>query len=101
MRLCLVLFFVLTVSSFAAEGFKTENIVLYQPDEILRERVSSADAIAAYFKEVETLMESEFRQHITPANLDMVIAMKPEGRVRCWFICGDEKLSKQLVELRN
>ena len=85
----------------AAEGFKTAGIVLYQPDEVLRERFASADVLAEYFKKVEAATEEHFKQHSKPANLDLVIAIKPEYRVKCWLRYTDASLDKELTALRK
>jgi hypothetical protein len=96
------LLFLLLVQStaFCAEGFKTAGIVLYQPDDVLKERVSSADVIAEYFKKLEAVTEEHFKKHARPANLDLVIAIKPDYRVKCWLQCTDASLSKELADLR-
>lgn len=100
MRFLFVLSLLLANAS-GVDGYKTDNLVLYQPDEVLRERVPSAQALADYYKQVEALAEEQFKQHSKPADLDIVIAIKPARRVKCWFICSDEKLDKELADLRK
>lgn len=97
----LLLLLLVQSTAYCAEGFKTAGIVLYQPDDVLKERVGSANVIADYFKKIEEVTEEHFKQHAQPANLDLVIAIKPDHRVKCWLQCTDTSVSKELGALRK
>lgn len=97
----LLLLLLVQSTAYCAEGFKTAGIVLYQPDDVLKERVGSANVIADYFKKIEKVTEEHFKQHAQPANLDLVIAIKPDHRVKCWLQCTDTSVSKELGALRK
>ncbi len=49
----LLAFSLLLHTAVAAPGFKTEHLLLYQPDEVLRTRITSAESLAEYYK-IET-----------------------------------------------
>jgi hypothetical protein len=81
------------------KGFETMEIVLYQPDATLRERVPSVEVFAAYAKEVQAACAAHFADVSAPEALDVVVAIKPNGRSRVWFVSssrseGDESLGR-------
>jgi hypothetical protein len=70
----------------AAKAFETKLVVLYQPDRVLRVRVPDVPAFAAYMKNVESTCNAFFAKASKPHPLDVVVAIKPEGNARVWFI---------------
>jgi len=70
----------------AVEPFETENLVLYQTDDVLMQRVRSAEKIAEYFKSLEDICREHFRRASEASNLEVVIAVKPGKRSKVWFI---------------
>jgi hypothetical protein len=81
------------------KGFATKTVVLYQPDAILRERVPSVEALSAYIKAVQAVCEVHFSGASAPETLDVVVAIKPGGHSRAWFVSpsrseADESLGR-------
>jgi hypothetical protein len=68
------------------KAFETKLVVLYQPDRVLRVRVRDVPAFAAYMKNVESTCNAFFAKASKPHPLDVVVAIKPEGNARVWFI---------------
>jgi hypothetical protein len=98
--LCLLL----TSSASAAgiSGFKSGAIVLYQPDARLNERLGSTEDLAAYIKRIDTACTAFFASEKTPEQLDIVIGLKPEKKVRVWFVSSRRpSQDKSLVALRQ
>src|SRR5688572_16053024 len=73
----------------AVKGFETDNIVLYQPDEDLRELLPNGDVtdLANYIKQIQAVCTGFFATTITkPENFTIVVAIRPAKRSRVWFI---------------
>lgn len=84
--LLLSLAMALESAAFPAEGFEPENLVLYQVDEVLRQRVPSVNDLGSYYKKIVAECQSFLAKSTTPANLVVVLAAKPGGQCRFWFI---------------
>jgi hypothetical protein len=69
-----------------AKGFKTENLVLYQPDSVLRERLPSVEDLASYVKRLQAVCGNFFADVETPETLDIIVALKPGRQSRVWFV---------------
>lgn len=81
--------FAFSLPAFALEtpkGFKTENLVLYQPNETLQARVGDVAALAGYIKQLEAVCDEFFVTTTTPETLHVVVALRPGKRSRVWFI---------------
>lgn len=70
----------------AAEGFETDHLALYQPDNILRHRVPSVEVLGEYMKKLQGLCEEHFAKQTKASNLTLVIAVRPGKRSKVWFI---------------
>jgi hypothetical protein len=70
----------------AVKGFETENLVLYQPDSVLHERVSSIEDLAGYVRRLQEVCENFFVTAKTPETLHIVVALKPGKQSRIWFV---------------
>jgi hypothetical protein len=89
-------------SAPGATGFRFESTVLYQPDEPLRARLGSAEELAAYIKRIEDACMAFFASEKTPERLDIVVGLKPEKKVRVWFVSSRRpSQDKSLVALRK
>jgi hypothetical protein len=86
--------------SFAAEGFETENLVLYQPDDVLKQRLPSVNDLGDYFKKIEAECKSFLAKETQPSRLVVVVAVKPGKQSKFWFIPSATKGS-HLAELEK
>lgn len=83
--LCVPLLIVLAVPGFASSG-KLTNMVLYQPDVVLKERLGAdANPLALYAKKLMTKVDALPDSSVQEL-LDIVVVVKPGQRVRVWFI---------------
>lgn len=86
----------------AAEGFETDHLALYQPDNILRHRVPSVEVLGEYMKKLQGLCEEHFAKETKASNLTLVIAVRPGKRSKIWFIPPPaETNTKSLETLRK
>jgi len=71
-----------------AKGFATDNVVLYQPDDDLRERLPGGDVtdLANYIKQIQAVCTKFFATTTKPENFTIVVAIRPGKRSRVWFI---------------
>jgi hypothetical protein len=98
----IALSFTLAASALGATGFQFGSTVLYQPDEPLRARLGSADELAAYIKRLDAACTAFFVSEKTPERLDIVVGLKPEKKVRVWFVSSRRNSQdKSLVALRK
>jgi len=67
-------------------GFAMNSLVLYQQDQDLKQRLASVDALAAYVKRLVGSCGEFFRRDETALGLDIVVAVRPGGRVRVWLL---------------
>jgi hypothetical protein len=70
----------------APQGFKAGSVVLYQPDAPLSARLSSDAELASYIKRLEAACTTFFASENTPEQLDIVVGLKPQKKVRVWFV---------------
>jgi len=89
-------------SDNARQAFRMVSTVLYQPDPVLQTRVPSLHALAAYWKALEGTCNVFFKKSDTPRPLDIVVAVKPQGRSRVWFVSPTQgsKEDAELARLR-
>lgn len=73
-------------ASVPMSAFQTTNIVLYQPDGVLGERLPGVDALAAYLRKLQASAAPFFPDGSAPETLDIVVVIKPGGRSRVWFV---------------
>jgi len=74
------------VAGEPAKGFETENVVLYQPESVLSERVPSVEELAGYIKRLQGVCAEFFADAATPETLHIVVALKPGRQSRVWFV---------------
>ena len=83
-------------------GFQTTGVVLYQPDSVLAERVPSSQVLSAYMKEIQASCASRFQESTAPEALDVVVALKPGGLSRTWFVTSARSEDdRQLSDLKR
>ena len=88
--------------SQAAKGFSSDNLVLYQPNDVLQARVPSVAKLAAYVKEIERVCQAFFAESTTPESLNLVIAVRPDKTSKVWFISSTHPdTPKDRVALRE
>ncbi len=92
MKIALLSLSLLTISvtAFALEGFETENIILYQPNEVLQARVGEVSDLANYIKELQELCTEFFASTKTPETLHVVVAVRPGKRSRVWLVSSTD-----------
>jgi len=85
--LCLLstLFFILPQAD-AAPGFETVNVVLYQPNSILSQRVPTVQELAGYINRLEGACNDFFAADTAPETLHVVVAVRPGKLSRIWFV---------------
>ena len=91
-------------SAGAPNGFQVASIVLYQPDDVLRERLGdSAEDLAAYVKRLVSVCATALPGGQGAATLDVVVAVKPGKRARVWFVAGSATVpgAETLAALRG
>jgi len=69
-----------------AQGFTLNNIVLYQPNEVLSQRTNGADQLAAYIQSLQTALTDYFKSATTPGTLNVVVAARAGYQSRVWFV---------------
>lgn len=76
-----------------AAAFEVVQNFLYQPDEVLRERVTDIDALGDYLNQIYAVAEDYWagKPEGPGQALTIVAAVKPGGRVRFWL---DSSLGK-------
>jgi TonB family protein len=67
-------------------GFETTNIVLYQPDEVLKQRLPGAGHLAAYCEKFQSALSEELGQVTIPDTLVVVTAVRPDNTSRVWLM---------------
>lgn len=87
----------------AARGrrFAVTSIALYQPDDVLRDRVGTdTQEFAKYLKALEVAGEGAFASfsNADGATGSIVVALKPGGLARFWLVLGGNKLPPGLRE---
>jgi hypothetical protein len=84
----------------AAQGFEMSNVVLYQPDDVLRSRLGGdVPSLVDYISRVNTAAAGEFSQHTDAPGTSgaIVVAVKPNGSSRVWLELGENKLPEGLA----
>jgi hypothetical protein len=75
-----------SVTTFAATPYKTESIMLLQPDFVLQERTSSVEALSNYIKAVQAASESVLvKEPPSPTGGYLVLAVRPGGQSMTWL----------------
>ncbi|WP_244667338.1 hypothetical protein [Xanthomonas sp. D-109] len=71
----------------AAESFRMQNLMLLQPEAVMRERAENVDALAAYVKALDATASRELSRVSTPRPTSgfVAVAVRPGGRSRVWL----------------
>jgi len=70
-------------------GFETTNIVLYQPDDVLKKRLPGTGHLAAYIEKVQSAAAGMLGKITTPETLVIVVAARPDRTSRVWLMGSD------------
>jgi hypothetical protein len=62
------------------------NIVLYQPNEVLVQRLQGPDQLANYIKQLQAILTDYFKDTTTAETLAIVVAARPGNESRVWFV---------------
>jgi hypothetical protein len=73
----------------APRGFSVADIVLYQPNEVMAQRVPDVGKLADYIKKLEAILGGYFVDDSSPENFHTVVALRPGGRVAVWFVTSN------------
>ena len=75
-----------SLSAVAATPYKTESIMLLQPDSVLKERVQSTQSFADYIKASQSAAETTLSSEApTPSSGFIIFAVRPGSQSRVWF----------------
>lgn len=76
----------LAATAHAATPYRTENIMLMQPDFVLKERVRSIQALSGYIQDVQSAAGRALTgEQPHPASGYLVIAVRPGGESMVWL----------------
>ena len=89
--ICFTIFTLLAASSpvlalGTAEGFETDHVVFYLPEEVMEARVGSVGDFVNYAKQLQAICTEFFTTTKTPETLHIVVAVHPGKRARVWFV---------------
>lgn len=104
--LCLNIF--ATFSLAASTGFEMEQIVMYQPSDVLEERIPDSTKLSDYIKRLQDVCRRHFASATSPETLDIVVAVRPGKQSRIWFVSSGssnsdakrESLRKELEKVK-
>lgn len=90
------------------ESFRSIKAVLYQPDEVLGVRVPRSGAFVEHLVEVQKVFAAFCSGLHEPEVMAVVVAIKPGGRVRAWFVstsrpdhdAATDRLRREIESLR-
>jgi hypothetical protein len=86
----------------AATPYRTENIVLLQPDFVLKERAPSVPALSEYIKAVQAAAGSALAgEQPHPASGHLVLAVRPGGQSMVWLDFKPELPESSAARLRT
>ena len=75
-----------SLPAFGTASYKTESIMLLQPDTVMKDRVPSPQALVDYINRSQAAAESALAsQPITPASGFIVFAVRPGSKTRIWL----------------
>jgi hypothetical protein len=85
------------------QGFVVDSIVLYQPNDVLAQRLPGGpDQLAAYIKQLQAVLTDYFANAKTPETLHSVVAIRSGNRSRVWFISSTHSgKTTELASLRQ
>jgi|JI7StandDraft_1071085.scaffolds.fasta_scaffold64222_3 hypothetical protein len=92
----------LSLSAVAATPYKTESIMLLQPDSVLKERVESTKSFADYIKASQAAVETTLASETpSPTSGFIVFAVRPGSESRVWFDFKPELPAETTNRLRT
>jgi hypothetical protein len=69
------------------KGFAVNNIIFYQPNDVLSQRLpGGADPFGAYIHELQLVLTDFFKDSRFPETFNTVVAIRPGNVSRVWFI---------------
>lgn len=74
------------VALAASPGFETEQIVLYQPSDVLEERIADMAKLSDYIKRLQDVCQRFFATAASPETLDVFVAVRPGRQSRIWLV---------------
>jgi hypothetical protein len=74
------------VTAPAPAVFAMVSVTLYQPENVVAQRLRGADELATFLKAVERTVAASLPADSPPRELDVVIAIKPGREARFWFV---------------
>ncbi len=86
-----VFFLFLAASSIFAASAKISDVVLYQPDTVMKERVGNVAPLAAYIQKIEVACAAAFTSEASEG-IDVVVVVKPNRQARVWFVSSLAKM---------
>lgn len=84
----------------SARGFAMVSTVMYQSDDVVARRVPSVPALADYILQLEKVAAEVLREESEPEALDVVVAVRPGGARRVWFVPKTAASDRRLAPLR-
>ncbi len=87
-RFALIVFFIGIVSVpclSAMNGIETDGVVLYQAEDVLKERALTQSSLIDYVKRLETVYRRFFSTVDVSETLDIVVAVRPGKLSRIWL----------------
>lgn len=72
--------------SKGSTAFKSAAVILYQPNEVLEQRLSGVEELGDFTKAVMAAAERAFPVGSAARELDIVMAIKPGRRARFWLV---------------
>ncbi len=67
------------------------NVVLYQPDGVMKERIGDVQPLAAYIQKIQAVCAASFTTEASEG-VDVVVVLKPRGQSRVWFVSSLPKM---------
>lgn len=83
----------------AAKGFRTMGVQLYLPNEAMKERVPDVSELAKFIKAIEGVCTEHYAATDTVEAIAIVVAVKPKGKTRFWFVSSRNTPDKEFNAL--
>jgi len=69
-----------------AEGFETDHVVFYLPEEVMEARIGSVGDFINHAKQLQAICTQFFATTKTPETLHIVVVVRPGKRAHVWFV---------------
>jgi len=85
-KIAVAVLFLASFAAWAAEPYRTENIMLLQPDFVLQKRVPSVSQFSEYIKAVQGAAAAALaKAPEAPTSGQLVVAVRPGGESKVWL----------------